>query len=217
MVKYYIDNVDIATYGVHVSKSDGLLSRPRMKDPASMESDNNHGEVVDLSRRFYEPREIILECFIKAANNTDLLTKFKQFADIFDRNHTRQLLVSVEGAEPLAYQVYSKEGFDIKKTWGTYSVVGTFTLALREPEPVKRVLKFTRTSNAAKTVSITLTSTKDVNVYWGDQTRTVDVSGVNKTVTHDYQANGTYYIVIAGDIDKITALTTTGIVVHRKI
>lgn len=217
MVKYYIDGVDFTTYGVHVSKSEGLLSRPRMKEPASMESDNNHGEIIDLSRRFYEVREITLRCFIKAANNTDLLTKFKQFSEVFDRNNTRQLLVSVEASEPLAYQVYLKEGFDIDKTWGTYTVVGSFTLVLREPEPVKKVLKFTRTSNAAKTVSITLTSTKDVNVYWGDQTRTVDVSGVNKTVTHDYQANGTYYIVIAGDIDKITALTTTGVVVHNKI
>lgn len=216
-VTYKLDGIDLKTYGIGISDSKGVLSRPKLKTPSKQQWDNYHGDVLDLSRKFYEARTITLECFIKADGATDFITKCKAFMDQFDKPELRQLLVSVEGSEPLAFMVYLEGGIDFEKTWNDRLMVGTFTLTLSEPEPIKRILKYTRTSAADKTVGITFTSTKMLNIYWGDNSHTFDASGTAVTKTHDYAANGTYYIVVTGDIDAITSLTTTGKVVWTKL
>ena len=216
-VKYYIDGVDLKTYGVSVSGSEGLLSRPKIKAPVSMSWEGYHGDVIDVSKRRYESRQISIDCFIVANDNIDLIAKFNAFAAVFDKTGLRQLLVSVEPAEPLAYMVLLEESIDIKKIWGETQVVGTFTLNLREPEPVKKVLRYTRSDVASKTVSITVTSAKMLNIYWGDGTFTYDVSGTAVTVTHDYAVNGRFYIVVTGNIEEITSLTSTGAIVWNKL
>lgn len=216
-VTYLLDGVDLRTYGVYVSDSDGLLSRPKMKQPNSMSWPNYHGEVVSLQKKYYEARAIKLNCFIKASDPTDFINKLNAFLALFDKAWTRRLTVSVEANEPLVYEVYAEDGIEVKKEWNKSTMVGTFILNLKEPEPVKRVLKYTRTADADKTVSITLTSSKLLNIYWGDGSHTFDVSGTSQTRTHNYTANGTYYIVITGNIDEITSLTTTGKIVWTKL
>ena len=62
-------------------------------------------------------------------------------------------------------------------------MIGTFTLTLKEPEPIKKVYKYQRTSTSDKTVSFTLTSSKMLNIYWGDGSHTFDCSGTSQTYT----------------------------------
>ena len=354
-VLYKLDGVDLRDYGVYISKSEGVLSRPKAKKPFTMEWDEYHGEVVDLATRTYEARDIMLECFIKAANQWEFQDKCNTFLALLDANVRKRLSVMVAGLsggeniilktskwqtlgfftalgngittsvlnyyntsrsnkfactlsqkytlsfncsalsgpflaeiwsttdtenkrhdivlgankftftgtsgmdlpncelrffgidnttslactvsdikmetgevatgytpapadlKPLLFEVYLSEGVDIKKTWNEKYMTGTFNLKLREPEPVKKVIKHIRTGEGDKTVSITVTSTKLLNIYWGDRSHTYDVSGTTQTVTHTYTVNGTYYILVTGNIDEITSLTSSGEIVWDKL
>jgi PKD repeat protein len=214
---YKLDGNDLKTYGVYISDSAGLLSKPKLKNPLNHNWETYHGEVVDLSKRYYESRDITLNCFIKASSSAEFITKCNTFLALFDQSGTRRLSVTVDSSEPILYEVYLNDGIEISKTWGHSKMIGTFSLKLKEPEPIKKVLKYTRTSAADKTVSITFSSSKLLNIYWGDGSHTFDVSGTNQTITHDYSTNGTFYIVVTGNIDEITSLTTTGTLVWNKL
>lgn len=231
---YLLDGVDFKSYGVHVSKSKGLLDGLKMKEPLKVAFDGYHGEAVDLSRPRFEPRDITLECFIKAEGGKMAFIQAAQaFIAQFSSKHRlpstgivnaepvqaglHRLVVDVHPTKALVYEVYMPDGMAIDKEWNDKKMVGTFTLTLREPEPVKRVLKHMRTSEATKRVSITLTSTKLLNIYWGDGTTTQDVCGTDVTVTHDYVDNGDYYISLHGVVEDIEAFATNAIVVWEKL
>jgi PKD repeat protein len=219
-IVYKLDGIDIKTYGVYVSASDGLLSRPKPKANLQVDWADYNGTVVDLTKRLYEPRGIEIDFFIKGDSQADFLLKCNTFLSLFDALGTRRLEVFVENEttpKPLVYEVYLSENVSVSKKWSSNKMVGTFSLKLKEPEPIKKVLKYIRTSSANKTVSITVTSAKLINIYWGDLSKSYDVSGTAQTITHDYASNGTFYIVITGNIDEITSLTTTGTVVWNKL
>jgi Phage tail protein len=216
-VNCYIDNVDTRDYGVHVSQSYGLTGKPDLKKPVSMDWVNYHGQSVYLTKKYYEARTIKLDCFIKASDSNDFIYKMNAFFDIFDKPFTSRLAVTVDNSEPLCYEVYLEDGIDIKKTWSSGIMIGTFTLTLKEPEPIKKVYKYQRTSSIDKTVSFTLTSSKMLNIYWGDGSHTFDCSGTSQTYTHDYSSNGYFYIVITGNIDEISSITSTATLVWNKL
>ncbi len=214
---YLIDGKDFKTYGVYVSGSDGILNRPKLKAPATLSWDNYHGESVDLMHKFYESREITLSCFVKADNKMDFIKRVLEFEAIFDKKGTNRLTIDIHPVKPLIYEVYCKDSIDISKTWNDELMVGTFKLKLIEPEPVKRVLKHIRISEATKTCSITLTSSKYVNIYWGDGNVDYDVSGEDLTITHEYMTNGDYFPIITGCIEEIAKFETNAIVVWERI
>ena len=214
---YLLDGIDFKEYGVYVSESEGVVNRPKLKNPASASWDNYHGESVDLQHKFYEPREITLSCFIKANSKTDFITKMFTFAQQFDRKGTNRLVIDVHPVKPLIYEVYCKDEIAVSKKWNDDLMVGTFKLKLIEPEPVKRILKHTRVSEATKTCTITLTTQKLVNIYWGDGLIDYDISGENLTITHNYAQSGDYFPVITGCVDEISAFTTNAIIVWNKL
>lgn len=214
---YKVDGHDFKEYGVYVSASDGLLSRPKVKDPMTVNWDNYHGESVDLAHKYIEPRDITLSCFVKAESKMDFIKKVNEFQHLWDKHGTNRLVVDVHPVKPLIYEVYAKDAIEVEKTWNDALMVGTFKLKLREPEPVKRVLKHIRVGESTKTCEITLTSTKYVNIYWGDGSVDYDVAGKDLAVSHDYAENGDYFPVITGCIDEIESFTTNAIIVWERI
>lgn len=214
---YTLDGVDFKEYGVFVSGSDGVVNRPKLKGMASVSWVNYHGESVDLMHKFYEPREITLSCFIKANSKNDFITMISRFEQLFDAPGTNRLVIDVHPIKPLIYEVYCKDEITVSKQWNDELMVGTFKIKLIEPEPVKRILKHIRVSEATKTCNITLTTTKLVNIYWGDGSIDYDVSGENITVSHVYTQNGDYFPVITGCIDEISSFSTNAIVVWNKL
>ena len=214
-VTYKIDGIDFKTYGVFVSDSDGIMNRPKVKAPASVSWDNYHGDAVDLKRKFYETREITLSCFIKATDKNDFTTKVFTFEQVFDKPGTNRLVIEANPDKPLIYEVYCKDEIAILKKWSDTEMIGTFKLKLCEPEPVKRVLKFTA-DGLQFSVNITFTTDKLVNIYWGDGDADFDLVGENVSATHDY-SNGVYYPVITGCIDEITAFTTNATIIWNKL
>ncbi|MCQ2317828.1 MAG: LamG domain-containing protein [Bacteroidales bacterium] len=216
---YYIDGVNIKeAYGICVSGSDGVLDRPKLKAPLSIDWSNYHGEVVDLEHKYYEPREITLSCFVKANTKMDFINKVAQFTKLFDKNGTQRLMISVHPTKPLIYEVYCKDAIAISKTWSNDLMVGTFKLKLTEPEPVKRILKHFKTGADSATVQVLLKTVKCVNIYWGDGTVDKDIySEEGAGFTHTYTNDGEYFIVITGCINEIAEFSTNAIVIWNEL
>ena len=216
-VLYYLDGVDLKNYGVFVSASSGLISRPKLKEPVKQSWKTHHGDVVDLSKRYYDSRKIMLDCFIVATSKEDFITKMNTFLQLFDASGTRRLMVVVDVNKPLVYEVYLSDQIDPKKEWSDGKMVGTFNLELIEPAPIKRVVKHIREGEPTKTLSVTITSSKVVDIYWGDGSVTYDISGTSVVTTHNYASNGTFYAIVAGCVDEITSFSTTGTVLWSKL
>lgn len=214
-VEYYIDGVNFKDYGVYVSKSDGLVGRLAQKEPLQVDWDNYHGIVRDRQRKRYKERTITLECFLEASGRSAFVEWQNRFLSLFDGDGTHRLTVEYDGkTKPLVYEVGLYDETDITKTWGTYNtdlMVGTFKLKLIEDEPVKRVVRHISASDNSK-ATIKVTSTKLLNIYWGDGTHTYNVAGNETTVEHTYTLAGEYDIIIAGVIEDIESFETNDIV-----
>ena len=211
-VTYKLNQADFTTYGVYVSDSDGVIDNLNRKEPFSVEWPDYHGEVVDLSNPRYEPRDITLQCFINAPDKVTFLDRVKYFIALFDAPGTQQLIISANSAKPLVYQVYLKESINLKKKWSDGLMVGTFELKLREPEPIKRVLKF---SGVGGTMSLSFTSAKLMTIYWGDGSSTKNQYG-NVSLNHGFPG-GEFYIVMAGIIEDMTNFSTNATIIWGKV
>lgn len=202
LVNYFINGDNIKDmYGVCVAESQGVIGRPKLKKRDVASWDNYHGEVIDLEPKYYEPREIVLGCFIKADSKMDFINKVQAFSSVFDNKGTQRLMIDVVPERPLIYEVYCKDEIEIVKKWSEDNLVGTFKLKLIEPEPVKRVLSHNAKANSICTFRVT--TSKLINVYWGDGKANYDISGNNIAVSHTYSGSGLFYPIITGCIDEI--------------
>lgn len=215
-VEYYIDGINFKDFNVEVSKSKGLFDRLARKDALTVDWDNYHGIVRDKKRPRYKERKITLECFIHAKSRNAFMDAVMRFFAQFDAagNHRLKCVPFLE-TKPLVYEVELLDEVDVEKTWGQYNddvMVGTFTLALVEDEPVKRVLRHIGTT-ANTVASVTVTTSKYLNIYWGDGSYTYNVNGTNKAVQHTYAQPGEYEIIVTGVIEDIESFSTNAIVI----
>lgn len=215
-VQYTIAGHNLREWDIYVSESDGLLDRPKMKSPRSISWDNYHGEVVDLRDKRVQPREISLSCFMKANGKLDFINKLNDFLKIFDGDGTQRLTVDVHPTKPLIYEVYNEAGTAIKKRWNDDIMVGTFQLNLREPDPVKRIIRHA-SKEGSRDLTINMKSNLALTISWGDGTTSEDVYGTALALSHTYPQDGIYHAVISGVIEKIENFTTNGIVVWEKL
>lgn len=218
-VEYYINDNNFKNFGVFVSESDGLIGKLKRKESLSVDWDNYHGKVVDKKRPRYEERTITLKCFIEASSKQAFIEWVNLFMAQFDVEGDVRFKVEFDGKDrPLVYEVYCPDDSDVSKKWSYNNdlMVGTFTLKLIECEPVKKVLRHI-SENANSVASITVTSSKLLNIYWGDGTHTFDVSGTSKNITHVYANAGEYDILITGVIEDIKNFATNAIVVWNRL
>lgn len=215
-VEYYIDGKNFKEFGVYVSKSSGILGRLERKETLQVDWDNYHGIVRSKKRPRYKERNITLDCFIEASGRSAFVEWANLFFNQFDKEGNHRLKIEYDGkAKPLVYEVELLDESDADKTWGTYSnelMVGSFKLKMVEDEPVKMVLRHIG-ATANTTATIKVTSTKLLNIYWGDGTHTYDVSGNEQEVSHTYNTPGEYEIVITGVIEDIKDFETNAIVI----
>ena len=218
-VEYYLDGVNLKDYGVNVSGSKGLAGRLAQKDALTVDWDSYHGIVRDKQNPRFKERNIQLDCFLEARSRYEYISRVNSFFAALDGSGTHRLKVEYAGiSKPLVYEVICITDVDPNKTWGRYNeqaMVGTFSLKLVEDEPVKRVLR--HIGAAGSTSSITVTSTKMLNIYWGDGTHTFNVSGSARTITHTYTNAGEYDIVITGVIEEIEAFSTNDILLWENL
>jgi hypothetical protein len=216
-LNYLINGENIKDMGITVSESNGLFDLPKMKTPFSVDWPDYHGEVVDLTDKRVVAREIELKCWMKADNKMDFVTKVNKLVAIFQQDGTQRLTVDIHPTKPLIYEVYCESGIVFSKRWRSADMIGEFSLKLKEPQPVKRILRHQRLSEATKTITITMSTLRAVTISWGDGKKSDHVYGENITVSHAYSADGVYYVVLGGVIEEITNFSTNGIVVWSKI
>lgn len=216
-LSYSLDGIDFKAWDIYVSESNGLLDRPKLKPGLKIDWDDYHGEIIDLKNKRVEAREITLNCFMKATGKVDFVNKLNHFLDVFSQDGTQRLMVDIHPTKPLLYEVYNESGVIIGKRWNDDLMVGTFSLKLKEPEPVKRVVRHQKRDESSKTLTISISTPKMVTIHWGDGTRSENIYGDDRTITHDYTDNGIYYAVVAGVIERIEEFTTNGIIVWNKL
>lgn len=225
-LRYYIGYTDIREkYGIRFESSDGLLSRPKLKPPTKVDWPDYHGEVIDLTNKRVEARSMTLKGWMPANGKLDFVRKWNDFVGLFEADGTQRLMVSVHPTKPLVYEVYMEDEINPSKTWSDELMVGTFTLKLKEPDPVKRVLRQLVTDSTNNSLRVRMKSSKAVTIAWGDGTYSEDLSGTidlthyytkDKTASGDTEA-GTYYCIVSGVIEEITEFSTTGIIVWNKL
>lgn len=219
-LEYYLDGDNLkSVYGVRVSDSRGVVDGLKMKDPFSVDFDDENGEFIDLNDPVFEPRDLSLDCWLKASDKADFVNKIHEIETIFRNGGTHRLMIITNPTKPLVYEVYMPNGVAVSKRWRDDVMIGTFTLNLREPEPVKRVLKHIVVNDASKTCTITITSDRFYNIYWGDGASDLDVGGTGEAVTisHTYETTGDYFPIITGVIKDIEAFSTNAIVVWSEL
>jgi len=215
-LNYLIDGINFKEWDVTVSESNGVLDLPKLKTPFSINWPDYHGQVIDLSRKRVEAREIELKCWMRATGKMNFVTKLNSFLEMFRKDGTQRLAVDIHPTKPLLFEVYNDSGISISKKWNDNLMIGTFTLKLVEPDPVKRVIRHQRISEGTKTLTITLTSDKAVTIYWGDGSKE-EMYGTNISRSHQYNKDGIYYAIVAGVIEEITNFSTNGIIVWNKL
>ena len=215
-IEYFLDGMAFADLGIHVESSTGVIDLPKMKAPPAVDWLDYHGKVVDLTAKRYQEREITLNCWLRASGMLDFIQRTNSLCDLFRIDGTTRLMISIDPAKPLVYEVYNEDGIAIQKRWREDKMIGTFALKLKEPDPVKRVIRCQVTDESTDTLTIVITSKKMVNIYWGDGTADQDVYGVVK-VHHIYPAPGVYYAIVAGVIEEIADFDTNGIVIWNKL
>lgn len=210
----------IDTWGIYVQESDGLLDRPAMKTPVSQDWPGHHGEVVDLDDKRVQARDITLKCWMPCVSKLDFAEKFNDFCKQFEGNGTARLMVDIHPTRPLVYEVYLREALNVSKKWNDRLFVATFTLKVREPDPVKRIVRFLSIEGEEHSIKLNAGTGNVLTIAWGDGTFTHNVYGEHTTdataLKHTYTDDGIYYAIVSGVIEDVTDFETDGIVVWEK-
>lgn len=219
-LEYFLGGVSFNDLDLYVESSTGVLDLPKLKTPTSVDWADYHGEVIDLSEKRYQAREITLNCWLRAKGKMDFTERVNRVYDILRQDGTQRLMISIHPTKPLVYEVYCEDGVAPSKRWHDDKMIGTFSLKLKEPDPVKRVIRHQRMNYATSELKIELKSDKMITIYWGDGEVTADVYGDctgDNAIKHTYADNGIYYAIVGGVIEEITEFSTNGIVVWNKL
>jgi len=134
---YKIDDDDlVTTYGVYVQKTKGALDFLKRKGETAHNWLDSHGEeaYTDADDIYFEPRDIILYCYMKADTKADFLSKLNAFKIVLEGEGTHTLKLPFLSSN---LNVYFKAGgaLNMLTSWNGPKLVGKFILKLREPVP----------------------------------------------------------------------------------
>ncbi len=134
---YLLDTLDMAaTYGVYVQKTKGALDFLKRKGEIAHNWLDSNGEeaYADIGDIYFEPRDIILFCYIKANTEDNFLTKLNLFKAVLEGPGLRTLKLPFLTD---TLDVYFKDGgaLNMLTGWNSSLLVGKFILKLREPVP----------------------------------------------------------------------------------
>jgi hypothetical protein len=135
-IDYNFSGFNFSSFGIYVSKSEGLIGKPNRKRSEIYEYPGENGHIADLSTIVYEPRTIKLSCFIKADNVDSLITTYENFSSLLYEQTTNQnLILKIDDQEKLTFSVYINEISELDKKFREGTNVGIFTVTFIEPQP----------------------------------------------------------------------------------
>lgn len=94
--RYYIDSADMwLNFGIGVeSGSDDFLKLPKTKDRTTHNWSDENGLDMDVTRTFFEAKEIELKVHLIADNDADFWSKYNKFLTVLAKPGTRRLTVT---------------------------------------------------------------------------------------------------------------------------
>ena len=134
---YLLDTVDMAaTYGVYVQKTKGALDFLKRKGKTAHSWLDSNGEehFTTADDIYFEPRDIILYCHIKANSKANFLSQLNAFKIVLEGSGLHTLKLPFLSSN---LNVYFKAGgaLSMLTKWDSSTLVGKFILKLREPNP----------------------------------------------------------------------------------
>jgi len=134
---YLLDTKDLVTeYGIYVQKTKGALDFLKRKGKTAHSWLDSNGEehFTKADDIYFEPRDIILYCYMKANLKADFLSQLNDFKIVLESSglHTLKLPFLDD-----TLNVYFVAGgvLDMLTGWNGSQLVGKFILKLREPLP----------------------------------------------------------------------------------
>jgi len=141
MGSYRLDGLSLEdTYGVHVMSVRGHLDFLKRKGETSHDwlDEDGEEEFTDADDIKFKPRDITLNCYIKATNRNTFFQNLDAFKLILQSAGLHTLAVPYMST---TFSVYFKDGgqVNIESKWASgvaHDVIGTFAIKLREPDPL---------------------------------------------------------------------------------
>lgn len=209
-VRYSVNGNYFKDFGTYISSSEGLFDALKRKPVNTYDWAEYHGSSPDLSNPRFEQREITLKGFVTGSNWEVMKSNFDAIVSEFQKAGTQRLLIEPFGLKPLPYEVCMIDEVRLQKEFRNGRMVGTFTLKLIEPNPIKKVLSFTATL-----LNLSYSSPTETEIFYGDGTK--DIVPGNASLSAKPLPAGQKYIIIAGNIDAITNLTTNATSLWAKL
>lgn len=178
-VKYYINYKNFREYGVYVSDSIGITDALERKDVQSYNWAEYHGSSPDLRKPKFKERKIELKCFIVGDDWAVMNANFQNFKNQFTKGGTQRIHIKPFDFTVLPYEVFMQDDIVLEKKFREGRMVGTFSINLIEPNPIKRVLK---TSLDSFKLSYEIDS--ETEIFFGDGTK--QTGRGNVSLTKDY-------------------------------
>ena len=134
---YLLDTLDMATtYGVYIQKTKGALDFLKRKGKTAHSWLDSNGEehFTDADDIYFEPRDIILYCYMKANSKANFLSQLNAFKIVLEGSGLHTLKLPFLSSN---LNIYYKAGgaLNMLTKWDSSTLVGKFILKLREPSP----------------------------------------------------------------------------------
>lgn len=180
-LKWSINGRYFSDFGINVQESKGVLDKLKPRERNSYTWAEYHGKQFDLSKPFYEAREMELQCWLKASDSDTLTENFNSFLALFDTRYTKRFTIEPFGNKEYAYEVLLNGSADLTKEFREGEMYGSFTLKLIEPNPIKKIFKTTLDS-----FKLSYEIDSETEIFFGDGTR--QTGRGNVSLTKDYSA-----------------------------
>ncbi|WP_288447903.1 phage tail domain-containing protein [uncultured Chryseobacterium sp.] len=180
-LKWSINGRDFADFGINVQESKGVLDKLKPRERNAYTWAEYHGKQYDLSKPFYEAREMELQCWLKAEDSDQLTTNFNAFLSLFDTKSTKRFEIEPFGNKEYAYEVLLNGPAELTKEFRDGEMYGNFSLKLIEPNPIKKILK-----TSLDTFKLSYEIDSETEIFFGDGTK--QTGRGNVSLTKDYSA-----------------------------
>jgi len=134
---YLLDTLDMAsTYNIYVQKTTGALDFLKRKGKTAYSWLDEDGEesFTDAGDIYFEPRDIILYCYMKATSKANFLSQLNAFKAVLKSSGLHTLKLPFLSSNLNVYFV-AGGALDMLTKWDSSMLVGKFILKLREPNP----------------------------------------------------------------------------------
>jgi hypothetical protein len=200
---HMLNGIDLKSIGVTVDKSTGFLNMPKRKEILEMDWPDRHGLVADLVEFKTSARHLKLNLHVIGSNLMNLRFNLqKLYTELMRPGHQYLKM----GGMNVINLVYLKDEIYVDRQTknNANKSYAKVEVSLIEPYPI--TLQYITDQTALSQVSLQIFCSKPVTVNWGD--RTFAYLAGSGTVTKNYSQTGFYCIVVYGEVDSVTSVST---------